>query len=79
MIVPEGSSLPRYSSHVHQILGVRVCHDCAPKPDFKVITKGRAKQVFLVTDTQLKTLPSYTVNLGKMLHGWYVHLMDGMG
>ena len=21
----------------------------------------------------------YTVNLGKMLHGWYVHLMDGMG
>ena len=21
----------------------------------------------------------YTVNLGKMLHGWYVHFMDGMG
>ena len=29
-----------------------------------MVTKGRAKTTFLVTDTQLKDLPSYTVPMG---------------
>ena len=35
-----------------------------PRVFAQVLTKGAAKATFLVTDTQLKDLPSYTVPIG---------------
>lgn len=53
----------------------------------KVIVWKSHKSLFLAFGTMAKDKSAkkevvsreYTVNLGKMLHGWYVHLMDGMG